>query len=331
MLGAVALGAALLVGLAACGDDSGDTALSEAGQSGREIATANGCAGCHGVNGQGGVGPTWQGLAGSEVELEDGRTVIADDDYLYRAITDPNAEMTEGYSLQMPQNQLSDDEVADVIAYIRDLGGDSTAADGRDDQVVDDAEESADAGSTVDGGATGVAGIVREPAPTVDSTALPSLAHPGEDVEFRAASEAGVQVVYFGYTSCPDVCPTTMADLAVALRKLPAGMADRVETVFVTVDPARDLDIAAEYAQSFVPDADAAGTLDEELLADAAEPFGVVYSVDEVDGEVVVEHSPFLYLVNDEGELLVTWQFGESSDNIAADVEMFLERGGEPL
>ena len=181
-----------------------------------------------------------------------------------------------------------------------------------------------------DGGDSSLAGIVRDPAPVVDGTVLPSVAEEGEIVEFRAR-QGGLQAVYFGYTSCPDVCPTTLADLTVALRKLPDDQAAMVDTVMVTVDPDRDLDILAGYVQSFIPDADAAGTDNNELLAEAAEPFGAVYSVAALDdGTIEVEHSPFLYVVNDRGELVVTWQFGETSDNMAADMATLLARGGAP-
>ena len=179
-----------------------------------------------------------------------------------------------------------------------------------------------------DGGDSTLTGIVRDPAPVVDGTVLPSVADEGEIVEFRAR-QGGLQAVYFGYTSCPDVCPTTLADLTVALRKLPDDQSAMVDTVMVTVDPDRDLDILADYVRSFIPDADAAGTDDDDLLAEAAEPFGVVYSVTALDdGSIDVEHSPFLYVVNDRGELVVTWQFGETSDNMAADMATLLERGG---
>ena len=179
-----------------------------------------------------------------------------------------------------------------------------------------------------DGADATLTGIVREPAPVVDGTALPSVAEDGELVEFRARP-GGLQAVYFGYTSCPDVCPTTLADLTVALRKLPDDQAALVDTVMVTVDPDRDLDILADYVQSFIPDADAAGTDDDELLAEAAEPFGIVYSVSTLDdGTVEVEHSPFLYVVNDRGELVLTWQFGVTSDDMAADIATLLGSGG---
>lgn len=125
----VAATALLVGGLAACGGDGGDggddgaPALPPAAVAGRDLARSQGCASCHGDNGQGGVGPAWTGLAGSEVELSDGSTVIADEAYLTRAITDPNAEMVDGYTLQMPTNSLTADEVASIVEYITALGG----------------------------------------------------------------------------------------------------------------------------------------------------------------------------------------------------------------
>lgn len=178
-----------------------------------------------------------------------------------------------------------------------------------------------------DTGAAGTTftGIVREPAPVVGENTVPSLTEPGEVVEFRAPP-GGLQVVYFGFTNCPDVCPTTLADLTIALRKLPDDLADRVETVMVTVDPERDLDVLPDYVRSFVPDAVAAGTEDDATLRAAAEPFGVTYDVRTLDdGTVEVDHTPFLYAVDDQGELALTWQFGASSDDMAADMRALLE------
>lgn len=128
------LAATALLGLVAvgCGGDddaASDVELSAAGARGREVSSSNGCAACHGSNGQGGAGPTWIGLYGAEVELADGSFVTADDDYLRTAIAEPNADLRAGYSLRMPENDLTDDEIADVIAYIRDLSAD-TGGDG---------------------------------------------------------------------------------------------------------------------------------------------------------------------------------------------------------
>ena len=166
-----------------------------------------------------------------------------------------------------------------------------------------------------------LAGIVRDPAPVVDATTVPSLTNPGTDVTFRSDPD-GFEAVYFGYTNCPDVCPTTMADWAVTLRRLPEDLAARVGTVMVTVDPDRDNALLPGYVESFVADAEAAGTTDADRLAAAAEPFGVTYDVITNDeGDIEVSHSGFLYLVDDQGRLVVTWPFGTSSAEMAADVE----------
>ena len=110
---------ALSLVTAACGDD---VSLSEVGARGRSTSISNGCAACHGTDGQGGSGPKWIGLAGSEVELLDGTFVVADDAYLTRAITDPAADLRAGFNLPMPENnKLTDAEIADIVAYINEI------------------------------------------------------------------------------------------------------------------------------------------------------------------------------------------------------------------
>lgn len=170
-----------------------------------------------------------------------------------------------------------------------------------------------------------LSGLVREPFPTTSGVSLPSLSTTGEDVAF-VADPGEIKVVYFGFTNCPDVCPTTMADLTVALRKMDDEAA-KVDVVMVTVDPDRDLDLLDRYVKSFVPDAVAAGTTDEALLREAAEPFGANWEVRTLDdGSIEVDHSPFLYAVNDLGELVVSWQFGATSDDMSNDLSILLDR-----
>lgn len=101
-----------------CGGDSGGSGDSD----GAAIAADAGCVACHGDEGQGGAGPKWEGLAGSTVELEDGTEVVADTEYIRRSIVDPSAEIVSGYSMRMPDNDLSDDEVDALVTYIESLG-----------------------------------------------------------------------------------------------------------------------------------------------------------------------------------------------------------------
>lgn len=93
-----------------------------------------GCNACHSIDGTDGVGPTWQGLFGSERSLASGETVVADEDYIRNAILNPNDQILEGYAPNvMPQNfeeQFAEveaeydgevDVVAEIIAYIQSL------------------------------------------------------------------------------------------------------------------------------------------------------------------------------------------------------------------
>lgn len=135
------------------------------------------------------------------------------------------------------------------------------------------------------------------------------------------APDGGALIVYFGYTSCPDVCPTTMADLRTALADL-GDTADHVTVAMATVDPDRDTDeVITDYVQFFVPSAHALRTEDADDLKAAADAFGVSYSVVRlVDGRVDVGHSPFMYAVDDSGEIRAVWMFGTEPDRMARDI-----------
>ena len=104
----------------ACGGGSTDAGgLTPQEVRGKQIARSAGCSSCHGAEGQGGLGPAWIDLVGSEVLLADGTTVIADDEYLIRSIRDPQAELVAGWRVTMTGNNLDDDQIEDVIAFIR--------------------------------------------------------------------------------------------------------------------------------------------------------------------------------------------------------------------
>jgi cytochrome c oxidase subunit II len=106
----------------ACGGSSGSE-LSEAAEAGRQVAIRRGCAACHAADGTGGVGPKFVGLYGSEVTMSDGSTVVANDEYIRRSITDPGAEVVAGYAVNMPLNSdVTDEDIEALLAYIRELG-----------------------------------------------------------------------------------------------------------------------------------------------------------------------------------------------------------------
>ena len=102
-------------------EDEGDDGEGDAA-AGETIAQAQ-CFTCHSIDGSTIVGPTWQGLYGHEVKLEDGSTVTADDEYIRESILQPNAKIVEGFPAAMPpfEGLLDDEQIANIIAYIKTL------------------------------------------------------------------------------------------------------------------------------------------------------------------------------------------------------------------
>lgn len=169
-----------------------------------------------------------------------------------------------------------------------------------------------------------LAGYRRDPAPVVADLSLPDQSAGGEEFAFEAAP-GEILVVYFGYTNCPDFCPTTLSDLRLATRRMDADDAERIALAMVTVDPDRDLPILDGYVNSFIEGSHALGTDDPSRLAEVAAPFGVGYDVTTNDeGDIEVAHSTSLYAVDDEGKLVLTWQFGVAIDDLAADLTQLL-------
>ncbi len=169
-----------------------------------------------------------------------------------------------------------------------------------------------------------LSGFVREPTPVVGEIGLPDVSRGGDRFVFRA-EEGGLLLVYFGYTACPDVCPTTFADTRTALSRL-GDDANRIDVAMATVDPNRDTDdVVTRYVQSFIPDAHALRTAEDADLRAAADGFGVTYGVTVgEDGDIEVTHTGSLYAVDDQGRLLVTWPFGTAIADLVGDLELLL-------
>lgn len=91
---------------------------------GKALYASLGCQACHSLTGAKGVGPTFKGLAGSQVKLDNGQTVVADDAYLLKAIEDPDAQVVAGFpkgimSATIRPGQVSQADAADLIAFIK--------------------------------------------------------------------------------------------------------------------------------------------------------------------------------------------------------------------
>jgi cytochrome oxidase Cu insertion factor (SCO1/SenC/PrrC family) len=160
-------------------------------------------------------------------------------------------------------------------------------------------------------------GYNRTPAPEVSETEFIDYStDPGGVVFAPVAPEGELLLMYFGYLSCPDVCPTTLAELSDALDAMPEGDAARISVGMVSVDPDRDEGPAiSTYLDVFVDRNHGLLAPDAASLADSAEVFGALYEVEEHepgDAAYDVGHSATVYVVDDRG--LIIWELGFSAD-----------------
>jgi protein SCO1 len=170
-------------------------------------------------------------------------------------------------------------------------------------------------------GRTPLPGVAREPAPVVDDLTFTSHRDLGAPTERRlVADEDGLLLVYFGYLSCPDVCPMTMIDIARARRALADEDARRITVAFVTVDPERDDPARLHgYLAHFLDDGFDPMTADADQLGAAVERLGVRYEVEPHapgDERYEVSHSAITYVVDDSGTLRRELPFGTTAEDI---------------
>jgi protein SCO1/2 len=133
-------------------------------------------------------------------------------------------------------------------------------------------------------------------------------------------------LVYFGYTFCPDVCPTTLNQVAEALDKLgPKGAA--VQPLFITVDPKRDTpQVVGQYVEAFSPRlVGLTGTPEE--IAKVAREYRVYYAIHknaDAPGDYTVDHSSILYLMSPSGAFIAPIRADQSGADMAKDIARHL-------
>lgn len=134
-------------------------------------------------------------------------------------------------------------------------------------------------------------------------------------------------VLFFGYTHCPDVCPTTLSDMDAALKSMPPEAADKVQVLFVTVDPERD---TPEVLKAYVPYFNSGflglyGSPAE--VARAAKDFRIVYRrhVEPGASGYLVDHSAGSYVLDGHGRLRLYLPYGHPVADIAADLLTLLK------
>jgi len=132
-------------------------------------------------------------------------------------------------------------------------------------------------------------------------------------------------VVFFGYTQCPDVCPTTLAELAEVMKKL-GPEADRVQVLFVTVDPERDTpDLLSKYVPAF--DSRFAGLYGDAAATErVAKEFKIIYQKQPgaTPGSYTVDHSAGTYIFDPQGRLRLYVSYGQGPDVFAHDLRELL-------
>ena len=176
--------------------------------------------------------------------------------------------------------------------------------------------------------AAGPATLARAQAPGSVGPSFELTDHNGR--LFSSAALAGQPyAVFFGFTHCPDVCPTTLLEMSNALQRLGAD-ADRLKVVFVTVDPERDTpEQLQEYLDSFDPRIiGLTGT--QQQIAAAAKGWNAFHNkIPEGDGSYTVVHSAYVYLMDRNNRLTGTMGFQETEDEQVAKLKALIEGSGQ--
>ena len=136
-----------------------------------------------------------------------------------------------------------------------------------------------------------------------------------------------VVVLYFGYTYCPDICPTSLGMLSLALNKLKPAELDKLQAFFISVDPERDtVQRLQEYTNSFHPKImGITGT--PEVIAELASRYKVLYKKVELPGSALgyaVDHSSYYYVIGRKGVLQKLILHGTEVDEMVADLRQVL-------
>ena len=134
-----------------------------------------------------------------------------------------------------------------------------------------------------------------------------------------------VTVVFFGYTQCPDVCPTTMTELA-AIRKSLGAEGDKLQSVFVTIDPERDTaEILKAYVANFGPGFTALRGTPEQTAA-AAKEFKVFFAkvAGRNGGNYTMDHSAASFIFDPKGRVRLFVPYGSDPKTLAADIKQLV-------
>jgi protein SCO1/2 len=165
------------------------------------------------------------------------------------------------------------------------------------------------------GGGGPAASVIGGPFKLVDQNG-----HPITDADMKGRP----YLVFFGYTHCPDVCPTTLFDVSEVMRALGKD-ADRTGALFITVDPERDTPaVLKDYLSSFDPHL--RGATGDRAAIDAAEKSYRVYAkkVPTQNGDYSMDHTALVYLMDKQGRFVAPFSLKRKPDEAAADLRRYM-------
>lgn len=161
--------------------------------------------------------------------------------------------------------------------------------------------------------------------PSEQAPALDLVDQQGQPFSLQQ-QEGKVVLLYFGYTYCPDFCPTTLTEMQAVEDEL-GDKADEVEVVMVTVDPERDSpERLNEYMSFFNPEFIGLSGTPEQTL-EVQREYGVTAIKREIEGssQYLMDHSTSLYAIDPDGYPRLVWAYGTAPEDIASDVEHLLD------
>lgn len=166
---------------------------------------------------------------------------------------------------------------------------------------------------------------------------LQGLKTAGEDADFTLRSASGkvslsdyrgkVVLIYFGYASCPDICPTSLSFLAAAFSKLEEAELVNVRGIFISVDPERDTLLRLAEYTTFFHENIVGVTGSAKQIDEVARRYGVIYKRVESDSAMgyTVDHSSVTYVIDPDGKLVASLPHGTTADVIVKEIRALLQ------
>ena len=160
--------------------------------------------------------------------------------------------------------------------------------------------------------------------PSLEVPVIAGVDHQGNPFD-SGSLEGRLQIVFFGYTFCPDFCPATLHEVADALWAQSEAVQDEVDVLFVTVDPQRDnLGRLEAYVNQFHPSVRGIRIENSEALTDLTAGYGVYVesgAESASDDVYMVDHTVRVYVLNREGRMALTYASDLKAEDLAADLK----------